>query len=86
MNKFYEKVMAHDTIYSLLYSPHKTNDPIRKQIVDIATSELRWSIDRKTFFYIWGWPGPDYNTYTEQTYGKGWAFTEDEIVQAWMKG
>lgn len=29
--------------------------------------------------YIWGWPGPDYNFYGFDDYGKTWAFTEDEI-------
>ena len=39
-----------------------------------------WASDKKTFYYIWGWPGPDFNTYTAKTYGRGWAFTKDEII------
>lgn len=86
MTKLYDEVMSHDKIYSLLYSPQRTNDPIESQIIDIKTSELDWEKDYQGFVYIWGWPGPDYNRYTMQTYGKGWAFTKEEILRAWNKG
>lgn len=79
-----EIVMSHEKIYSLLYSPCRIeSDPIEKQIVEISTNSLCWSDDGTIFDYVWGWPGPDYNRYSAQTYEKGWAFTKQEIVDAW---
>ena len=86
MNEFYNKVMSHDKIYSLLYSPQRTSDPIENQIVELQTSRLRWNNEKDEFVYVWGFPGPDYNLYTRNTYGKGWAFSKEEIMEAWMKG
>ena len=86
MNDFYNLVMSHDVVYSLLYSPSKTFDPVEDQIIDINTSGLQWAGDNESFIYIWGGPGPCYNHYSAQTYGKGWAFTKEEIINAWMRG
>ena len=71
-------------IVMLLYSPCRIeSDPIEKQIVEISTKSLRWSDDGTMFVYVWGWPGPDFNRYSAKTYGKGWAFTKQEIIDAW---
>lgn len=79
-----EEVLQHKYIFSLMYSPNRFYDtPLKKQIVKIEVSDLKWSEDQKTFIYIWGWPGPDCNVYTRSTYGKGWAYTEQEILKAW---
>ena len=79
-----EIVMSHEKIYSLLYSPCRIeSDPIEKQIVEISTKSLRWLDAGTMFVYVWGWPGPDFNRYSAKTYGKGWAFTKQEIIDAW---
>lgn len=79
-----EEVMKHDSIYSLMYSPYKLDScPLEEQIVKIETSRLKWYKDEEGFIYIWGWPGPDFNSYTHETYGKGWAYTKKEIIDAW---
>lgn len=79
-----EIVMSHEKIYSLLYSPCRIeSDPLEKQITEISTESLRWSDDGTMFVYVWGWPGPDFNRYSAKTYGKGWAFTKQEIIDAW---
>lgn len=84
MGNLYSEVMSHDIIYSLMYSPTRDDwRPLDEQIIQIETSKLQWSKDKNEFFYIWGYPGPDYNAYSERTYGKGWAFTRHEIVKAW---
>lgn len=31
------------------------------------------------FFYIWGYPGPDFNTYEFSDYGKTWAFNIEDF-------
>lgn len=80
----YNIVERHDRICSLMYSPQRVYwTDLQDQIIKIKTSELEWSKDHNAFFYIWGWPGPDYNRYTFDTYGKGWAFTKKEIIKAW---
>lgn len=81
-----EEVMKHDSIYSLMYSPTKVNfHSLEDQIIKIKTSELEWYKDEEGFIYIWGWPGPDFNSYERSTYGKGWAYTKKEIIKEWSK-
>lgn len=81
---FYDWVMSHEKVYSLLYSPSRIhNTPISKQLFEMKTKDLNWSLDHDSFTYVWGWPGPDINLYTIKTYGKGWAFSEEEILRAW---
>ena len=81
-----EEVMKHDSIYSLMYSPTKVNfHSLEDQIIKIKTSELKWYKDEEGFIYVWGWPGPDYNSYERSTYGKGWAYTKEEILKEWSK-
>lgn len=76
--------MSHEKVYSLLYSPVRIkNRPIREQLFEIETKDIRWGVSDDSFAYVWGWPGPDINVYTAETYGKGWAFTEEEILKAW---
>ena len=79
-----EEVLQHKVIFSLMYSPDKVDFiTLEKQIIKINTSELEWYLNNEGFVYIWGWPGPDYNSYTRETYGKGWAYTRQEIIEAW---
>ena len=81
-----EEVMKHDSIYSLMYSPHKVDFlSLEDQIVEIKISELKWYKDEEGFIYVWGWPGPDANCYERSTYGKGWAYTKEEIIKEWSK-
>lgn len=81
-----EEVLQHDSIFSLMYSPTLVKSwTLEEQVLEIKTSELDWNKDEEGFIYIWGWPGPDYNFYTRKTYGKGWAFTKQEIIEAWSK-
>lgn len=81
-----EEVMKHDFIYSLMYSPNKLDYySLEEQIIKIKTSELRWYKNEEGFIYIWGWPGPDANFYERSTYGKGWAYTKEEIIKEWSK-
>lgn len=79
-----EEVLRHEHIYSLMYSPQRVNfRTLEEQIVKIKTSELKWYANHEGFIYRWGWPGPDMNFYTYETYGKGWAYTKEEIIKAW---
>lgn len=79
-----EEVLQHKHIFSLMYSPNRFYDTsLEKQIVKIEVSNLEWSENQETFIYVWGWPGPDFNLYTRETYGKGWAYTKKEIIDAW---
>lgn len=83
VDTFYNRVMAHDQVYSLMYCPYRDKVPLKDQIVKIKTTRLKWAPDKESFAYFWGVPGPDYNVYVEKTYGKGWAFTKEEIFRAW---
>ena len=79
-----EKIGKAKIIWSLMYSPYKVPwRPLKRQIIKIKVSELKFSSDGNCFYYIWGQPGPDVNKYDLSTYGKGWALTKDEILKAW---
>lgn len=79
-----EEVLQHKSIFSLMYSPVRVNHlSLEEQIVEIEISELKWYLSNEGFVYVWGWPGPDSNSYTRETYGKGWAYTKEEIIKAW---
>lgn len=55
---FYDWVMSHEKVYSLLYSPTKIdNKSVREQLFEVKTKDLDWSLDHNSFVYIWGWPG-----------------------------
>lgn len=84
--ELYYKVMQHDKIYSLLYSPIRIKEEsLEDQIIEIPLTELKWAKDKTSFVYVWGWPGPDYNRYDASTYGKGWAFTKQKIIDSWKE-
>lgn len=79
-----EEVLQHEEIFSLMYSPYRVDYlPLEEQIQKIKTSELKWYKNEEGFIYVWGWPGPDVNFYTRETYGKGWAYTKKEIIKEW---
>lgn len=49
-------------IYSRLYTNADGTSAENNTIIEIETDNLSWSKDEETAYYIWGWPGPDYNT------------------------
>lgn len=82
----YETVNNHEVIYSLMYGETHVNwKTTEDQIITIKTEELEWSESKKQFIYVWGWPGPDFNLYTLENYGKAWAFSKEELVEFWDK-
>lgn len=86
INFFYKAVMKHEVIYSLMYGEtYIDGRATEDQIITIKTEELKWSESKNQFIYIWGWPGPDFNLYTLENYGKAWAFSKEELVEFWDK-
>ena len=79
-----QEVQQHDVIFSLMYAPTRVASlSLEDQIIEIKISKLEWFLDEEGFYYIWGWPGPDCNRYTREDYGKAWAYTKEEIIEAW---
>lgn len=70
-------------IYSRLYTGTVVNadgTPAENNtIIEIETDNLSWSKDEETAYYIWGWPGPDYNIYSRGNYKTDWTFTKQEM-------
>lgn len=71
-------------IYSRLYTGTIVNadeTPAENNtIIEIETKKFRYQKnDEETAYYVWGWPGPDYNIYSKENYGKDWAFTRREM-------
>lgn len=48
------------------------------QIIHIEPNEAQ--LDGIGLYYVWGWPGPDFNRYYLYDYGRTWALTEEEIT------
>ena len=79
-----EEIQQHDTIFSLMYAPTRVSfRSLEDQIIEINVSKLKWFLDEEGFYYVWGWPGPDFNRYVREDYGKSWAYTKEEILKAW---
>lgn len=54
---FYDWVMSHEKIYSLLYSPSRIdNTPISEQLFEVKTKDLDWSLDHNSFYLYLGIP------------------------------
>ena len=75
-----------DCIYGYMYGQPYINvvsagktEKRPDEIIRIEKSALKLSKNNDCFIYVWGWPGPDYNTYWFSDYGKTWAFSEEEI-------
>lgn len=49
--------------------------------IKVSPDELDFGKDG--FTYTWGWPGPDFNRYKFDDYGKTWAFKWNEFE--WRK-
>lgn len=63
-------------IYGYMYG-RKCGYARLDKIIQIKTKSLR--IWEEGMVYVWGWPGPDYNLYRYDDYGKTWAFSKEEI-------
>ena len=56
------RMKSADGIYGLMYGGHGGDE---EDYVFISKSNLhKWGKDTYTgYYFIWGWPGPDYNVY-----------------------
>ena len=79
----YDLVMGNEYIYSLMYGYRNKNSDIEDDIVRINTAELEWSKDKTKFYFVWGWPGPDFNTYTREDYLRTWALSKQALIHFW---
>lgn len=70
-------------IYSRLYTGKIVNadgTPAENNtIIEVKTKKFSWAEGGELAYYVWGWPGPDYNIYSRENYGKDWAFTKQEM-------
>ena len=86
---FREEVMSHEYIYGYMYGRPiynlKNYRTPEDQIIEIKTKEIEWPANPKVaseeFLFVWGWPGPDYNTYLRKDYGQTWAYTKEELLE-----
>lgn len=71
-----------DIVYITMYGMHKSKD----RVIKIKTKEIYkfvfdWDNKGPAFIYLWGWPGPDGNTYMIDDYGETWALTREELEE-----
>ena len=81
-----EKINSCECIYGYLYcAGHSAcGNIIKIKKSDLKLEQNRIPLNREdfkklAFIYAWGWPGPNFNTYYLEDYGKTWAFTEEEL-------
>ena len=70
-------IKKHDKIYAFMYGFREDN---LDHIIDIDVKDLHFSTTNRSMIYIWGGPGPEYNTYFFKDYGETWAYTKEELV------
>ena len=51
----------------------------KDKIIKISKGEVTFNIDGRVILFVWGFPGPDYNIYKFDDYGKTWAFDRNEL-------
>lgn len=69
-------------IYGWMYGTHIKDKNVEDDICKFNNWELELTKDRTGFLYVWGWPGPDYNIYNLDDYGKTWAFSKEELIES----
>jgi hypothetical protein len=79
-----KRYFSQDTksIFGFMYGNryiNTNNGKVPDKIIEIDKKSLKLSSG--CFIYVWGYPGPDANTYYFKDYGETWAFSEKEIRQ-----
>lgn len=69
------KAILQPYIYGYMYGKKE----IDNRIIKIDKCDLKAARDKTGFFYVWGWPGPDYNFYSFEDYGKTWSFNLEDL-------
>lgn len=76
----FSKLKDDDEIYVTMYGENLEKTDNKVDICSLYKSKLRvW--DDTGMYYIWGWPGPDFNVYYFEDYGKSWALTKEELLK-----
>lgn len=74
-----EEMMSHSYIYTTLYTCSNQHPPYNKDYIEqLSTSRLVWAKDGNECYFVWGWPGPDINTYSRSNYGREWSYSVEE--------
>ena len=63
--------------YGTMYGGEYGSSEPNSELVHITSSEV--SKTDGSLIYVWGMPGPDYNRYKPEDYGKTWALTKEEL-------
>lgn len=50
---------------------------VGQEVIHISRNLEVWG--NGNLIFTWGFPGPDYNVYKPEDYGKTWALTEEEL-------
>lgn len=81
MIDFVQKMKEKGGIYGYMYVDPRPDIPISEKvsgkIIFIKEDELK--IQSGGFLEVWGWPGPDWNFYSFDDYGKTWAFRKRDL-------
>ena len=73
-----DEIKTHKYIWAYMYGKPFGKD-WTDVLVRIDVSKLHFY--KNQFDYIWGYPGPDMNTYYLKDYGKTWCFYHKEMPE-----
>ena len=93
-NYDYLYVFMHGRMFENVGLDANSNKEIRPaKIIKLEEKIVKRDRDGLGFFYIYGWPGPDYDYYRYSDFGYSWAFSKDELLHAqetewekWQRG
>lgn len=79
----YDLVMENEYIYGLMYGLRVEFHTLEEDIIKIETKKLKWAKDKNAFYYVWGWPGPDFSRYAKEDYCITWALSKQTLLNYW---
>ena len=80
-----KEIKKHEYIWGFMYGHPTMNTSEGEKpdkLVKIEVSKLDFDEQGQCFYFVWGWPGPDYNRYKIEDYGVTWCFEPEEMPKA----
>ena len=74
-----ERLLSHDFFYSVMYTGVQPEYDGR--FIKVSSRSVKFSEDGRRFYWEWGMTG--YNSYSDATYGREWAYDKQVLLDYW---